>query len=133
MQLQPVQLAENLIIYHNTRHATSVTRVIDPAFEVVDGFTLGSFALLDDQSVHADNWELHPSGDEVLCVIEGSLEVSVESSGAVTETVIKAGEAVIIPRQTWHRLKVVAPGRLMILTPRAGSELRPSFPSLSAR
>jgi mannose-6-phosphate isomerase-like protein (cupin superfamily) len=45
--------------------------------------------------------------------------------------VIAQGQAFIVPRGCWHRLSVLEPGRLVFLTPTAGSERRPHDASRS--
>lgn len=44
--------------------------------------------------------------------------------GGEQRTVVKAGETFIVPRGIWHRALVQKPGRLMFVTPGAGTEHR---------
>jgi mannose-6-phosphate isomerase-like protein (cupin superfamily) len=85
----------------------------------------GVVDFVDDDSIHADYWERHPAGDEILCVLEGRLIASVDGEGGAEEAVIEAGQVLIVPRRRWHRLQVLEPGRLLFFTPAAGSQLRP--------
>jgi quercetin dioxygenase-like cupin family protein len=48
-------------------------------------------------------WERHATGDELLHVLEGEVDVTVlTADGAVTATV-RAGQIFIVPRGLWHR------------------------------
>lgn len=79
----------------------------------------------DAQSVHGDHWERHPRGDETLCLLEGSIELVLQTDdGAERRIALQAGQACIVPRGTWHRLQVDVPGRLLFITPSIGSEHR---------
>jgi len=117
-------LRDTLISYSDDRRAARLPRSRDGHERMQDGCTLGVVAFHDDRSVHADCWECHPAGDEVLCVLEGRLLVTPDRGGATEDAVIGQGQAFIVPRRTWHRLLVLEPGRLPFLTPRAGARRR---------
>jgi mannose-6-phosphate isomerase-like protein (cupin superfamily) len=87
--------------------------------------TVGAFPFSTDASVHADHWERHPAGDEILCVLAGRLLVDVQHDGTSEEVRVDAGHVLIVPQGSWHRLRVLVPGRLLAVTPRAGTTLRP--------
>jgi mannose-6-phosphate isomerase-like protein (cupin superfamily) len=128
MALIPFALEDSLIAYSDARRATRIERSFQ-AFQNPDhDYFLVVFDFEDDQSLHADHWERHPTGDEILCLLQGRLLAAVETDGASEEAVIEEGQAVIFPAAAWHRLRVLAPGRLLVFTPRAGSELRPHRP-----
>jgi mannose-6-phosphate isomerase-like protein (cupin superfamily) len=71
-----------------------------------------------------DHWECHPEGDEILCVLEGRLLDAVNRDGDTQEAVIEKGQAFIVPRASWHHLRVLEPGRLLFFTPTSGTALR---------
>ncbi len=75
-------------------------------------------------SVHGDYWERHPKGDETLCLLTGKITLTLLNQGTATEQQIdlNAGQALIVPRGTWHRLSVHEPGQLLFITPVVGSE-----------
>jgi len=76
-------------------------------------------------SVHGDHWERHPRGDEVLCLLDGSVQVVLGSAGQPERTLaLRAGQAVVVPQGHWHRLHIEEPGRLIFITPSQGSEHR---------
>ncbi|WP_439813739.1 cupin domain-containing protein [Zavarzinia sp. CC-PAN008] len=97
-----------------------------PDKSVTGSRIMGLMDFTDAESVHADHWEVHPDGDEILCVVDGTLGISIERAGETGETLVQAGQALIVPRACWHRLRVVQPGRLLFLTPSAGTSLRPA-------
>ncbi len=68
-----------------------------------------------------DHSEMHPAGDEILICVAGSIEVVMDHE-AIT---MHAGDACIVPRATWHRLRSARGGRLVSLTPGEGTEHRP--------
>ncbi|MNK58161.1 Cupin domain protein [compost metagenome] len=86
---------------------------------------IGVKHVTDDASVHGSYWERHPRGDETLCLLEGRVVVTLEGEGVATRQIpLDAGQALVVPRGTWHRLHVDRPGRLIFITPSVGSEHR---------
>jgi mannose-6-phosphate isomerase-like protein (cupin superfamily) len=47
-------------------------------------------------------WEMHPSGDELLQVIDGELELTLLGEKERTRITLKPGFAFIVPRGVWH-------------------------------
>jgi mannose-6-phosphate isomerase-like protein (cupin superfamily) len=114
-----------MIAYRDDGRALFSEMQVEKLKEFDPRFVLGSFEFSDDESVHADHWERHPAGDEVLFVLEGRLLATIEAEGGAQEAVVEAGQGLIVPRARWHRLQVLAPGRLLAFTPVCGVELRP--------
>lgn len=87
-------------------------------------WTVAAIRADSDQAVHADVWERHPAGDEVLCVLSGAITVSLRDHGDGTEPVVtlRSGQAVVVPTGCWHRLTVSEPADLLALTPRADTQ-----------
>lgn len=77
------------------------------------------------QSKDWDHWERHPAGEEILTLLSGEMELVLDLEGGEQRTVLKAGETFIVPRGIWHRALVKEAGRLMFVTPGAGTEHRP--------
>lgn len=77
------------------------------------------------QSADWDHWERHPAGEEILTLLSGEMELILDMQGGEQRTVLKAGESIIVPRGIWHRAIVREAGRLMFVTPGAGTEHRP--------
>ena len=91
----------------------------------LQGWMIGLRRFSDDHSVHAEQWERHPSGDEILCLIEGRLQVWLQQREGECCLQLQAGHGLCVPRGTWHRMRVHEPGQLLFITPSGGSERRP--------
>jgi quercetin dioxygenase-like cupin family protein len=76
------------------------------------------------QSKDWDHWERHPAGEEILTLLSGEMELILDMDGGEQRAVLKAGQTFIVPRGIWHRALVREPGRLMFVTPGAGTEHR---------
>ena len=94
---------------------------IDERHDLDQGRLMGSTG----QSADWDHWERHPAGDEILTLLSGELELVLDTDGGEERAVLKPGETFIVPKGVWHRGIVKAPGRLMFITPGAGTEHRP--------
>jgi mannose-6-phosphate isomerase-like protein (cupin superfamily) len=87
-------------------------------------WTVGAVHADSDRAVHADVWERHPSGDEVLCVLAGAMQVYLRdhADGAVPVATLTSGQSFIVPVGQWHRLAVVEPADLLAITPRVDTQ-----------
>ena len=85
-----------------------------------------------DQSRDWDHWERHPVGEEILTLLSGEMELVLDEPGGERRVVLKAGQTFVVPRGIWHRGIVKEPGRLMFVTPGAGTEHRPVDPHAAA-
>ena len=47
-------------------------------------------------------WEIHPHGEEVLVGIAGELSLIILDAAHPKTIVLKPGEVVVIPQNTWH-------------------------------
>jgi mannose-6-phosphate isomerase-like protein (cupin superfamily) len=68
-----------------------------------------------------DEWEMHPEQDELLYLLEGAIDVFLRADleGSEEETHrFREGEACLIPKGMWHRQVVIAPCRMLFLTPK---------------
>lgn len=117
------QLAKSLVALHPDATAKAIP--FRDRGNTDASWIIGVKPVSDDASVHAGHWERHPLGEEVLCMLEGRVVVilSAESEPEQQVTLIE-GQALVVPRGTWHRLHVEQPGRLMFVTPSVGSEHR---------
>ncbi|GCD96199.1 cupin domain-containing protein [Embleya hyalina] len=86
-------------------------------------WTVTAFHAADDRAVHADVWERHPAGQEVLCVLSGVVCVHLRDHDDGREPVatLTAGTCFVVPAGRWHRLTVREPGDLLVVTPREGT------------
>lgn len=71
------------------------------------------------------HWERHPAGEEVVVLLDGSIDVIQELDGKEVTTSLRPGEAVINPKGVWHRSVVHEPGNALFITPGRGTEHRP--------
>ncbi len=73
-----------------------------------------------------DSWEVHPSGEEVVLCLEGTMTLHQEHADGSTATVIlSAGEYAINPAGTWHTADVEAAAKALFITAGLGTEHRP--------
>jgi mannose-6-phosphate isomerase-like protein (cupin superfamily) len=94
----------------------------------IDGYTIGAIPDVDGPELHGG--EVHPDGDEFLYVVSGSMELILDegderSAGAETKVLLHAGDAYVVPRGVWHRLKTVKPYYLIHVTPGPNGGHRP--------
>lgn len=88
----------------------------------IDGYTIES-SELSGPPMH--DGELHPDADELLYLVSGRIRVRLELNGGDREAVVRAGQALAIPRGTWHLIVVDEPGQLINVTPGPGGQSRP--------
>lgn len=70
------------------------------------------------------NWEMHPAGDEILFMLEGTATFVLDLSSGLKEIVLSAGRLLVIPKGVWHTAKVSEPVRLLALTAGLGTHHR---------
>lgn len=76
------------------------------------------------------NWEMHPSGDELVLLLSGRMTFIMEGTeGSVYRTELSAGEAILVPRGTWHTADVPEPAEALFVTPGSGTRHRPREPA----
>ena len=71
------------------------------------------------------HWEMHPQGHEVLVILEGRLEMTLEEHGVRRTIDAGAGETMIVPPGAWHIARIIEPGRLLGVTYGDGTQHRP--------
>ena len=70
------------------------------------------------------HWEMHPEGDEILVMLEGTQTLVLDLDGAVSEQVMTAGTTFVVPAGVWHRAKMSEPTRMLAITYGAGTTHR---------
>ncbi|GGZ72238.1 hypothetical protein GCM10008101_28220 [Lysobacter xinjiangensis] len=71
-------------------------------------------------------WERHPSGDELVMLLSGSVTLVLEAEGGETSVGLASpGDYVVVPCGTWHTARTAVTTTLLFLTPGAGTEHRP--------
>jgi mannose-6-phosphate isomerase-like protein (cupin superfamily) len=87
-----------------------------------DGRLMGTTA----QNADWPHWERHPGGDEILVMLSGEMDLVLETRSGNRRVRLKAGQTFVVPRGVWHRGLARKPGKLMFITPGAGTEHRPA-------
>ena len=72
-----------------------------------------------------DVWEIHPAGDEVVCLLSGAIDVVLEEESGERTIELAAGETCIVPRGVWHTASIRTPGDTLHITRGAGTQHRP--------
>ncbi len=88
----------------------------------IGSWTVSAFHADSDASVHANHWERHPVGDEVLYVLSGAVRVHLRADQDAPPTTLGPGTCYVVPSGQWHRLTVEEPTDLLTITPRANTE-----------
>jgi mannose-6-phosphate isomerase-like protein (cupin superfamily) len=73
---------------------------------------------------HADEWEMHPGGDDVLYLLTGALDVVLDEPAGERTFDLRGGQACLVPRGVWHRLVLRRPSDLLFVTPAHGTRHR---------
>jgi mannose-6-phosphate isomerase-like protein (cupin superfamily) len=71
-----------------------------------------------------DSWEVHPSGDELVLCLEGSIVLHQEKAGETRTVTIEKGEAIINPPGWWHTADVAGLATALFITAGLGTENR---------
>ncbi len=73
-----------------------------------------------------DSWEMHPDGDELVCLMSGSVDFVLElDPGEQIVELREPGAFVVVPRGTWHTASVHAPSAGLFITAGEGTQHRP--------
>jgi mannose-6-phosphate isomerase-like protein (cupin superfamily) len=63
------------------------------------------------------DWERHPQGDEIVFIVSGETTLILLHEGQEVPNVLRAGELLVVPQNTWHRFESPQPVRVMTVTP----------------
>jgi mannose-6-phosphate isomerase-like protein (cupin superfamily) len=94
---------------------------IDRRPELRGGRLVGAFHNATDWDV----WEMHPAGDEVVCLLTGAVDVVLDEPDGERVVELGAGQTCIVPRGVWHRAVVREPGDTLHITRGEGTQHRP--------
>ncbi len=73
---------------------------------------------------HADEWEMHPAGDELLYLLTGAIDALLDEPGGERLVSLRGGQALLVPQGVWHRLLLLEPSDLLFITPASGTRHR---------
>lgn len=71
------------------------------------------------------NWEMHPAGDEIVCLLTGAVDVVLQDGQCERHIELRTRATCIIPRGVWHRAIVHTPSDLIFITHGAGTQHKP--------
>lgn len=70
-------------------------------------------------------WEMHPNGDEMVCLLAGAVTFIVEQDGGHREFELRgSGDYLIVPKGAWHTARVSEPSRMLFITAGEGTQHR---------
>lgn len=70
-------------------------------------------------------WEIHPHGDEVVCLMSGDATMILDTSDGETRVRLnEPGAFVIVPQATWHTAQVHSTTTMIFVTPGQDTENR---------
>ncbi len=71
-------------------------------------------------------WEMHPAGDEVVCLLSGEASLVFDREGREETVHLHApGTYVIVPKATWHTARVAKAAKMLFITPGEGTQNKP--------
>jgi sulfate adenylyltransferase large subunit len=70
-------------------------------------------------------WEMHPEGDEVVMLLSGSVDLTLELPEGKRVVELRGRSTIIIPRGVWHTADVHEPSEALHITWGAGTQNRP--------
>lgn len=71
------------------------------------------------------SWEMHPNGDEIVCLLDGAVTFVLEQEGAQRSVELtESGAYVIVPQGSWHTARVSRPSRMLFITAGEGTRHR---------
>lgn len=87
-----------------------------------EGRLVTSFSFSADWNV----WEMHPDGEEFVCLLSGTAELVLDQEGGHCVVHLhRPGAYVIVPRGTWHTAKAAGSCSMLFITAGKGTVHRP--------
>jgi hypothetical protein len=101
-------------------HGPSMYAEADQRF---DGFT--GCSLIARHSFDSDwpTWEIHPQGDELVCLLAGAADLVLYCDDGSEQSVHldQPGSYIVVPRNTWHTARLNQPTTMLFITPGEGT------------
>jgi mannose-6-phosphate isomerase-like protein (cupin superfamily) len=94
-----------------------------------DGRLVGLNRARKPDDLHPSEWERHPAGDELVCLLSGGVDLILDEPDGERRVELREGTGFIVPRGVWHRFVRRGPCDLLFVVRGAGTELRPVQPS----
>jgi len=71
--------------------------------------------------------EMHPNGDEIVCLLDGNVTMVLERDGGEQLLELRdAGSYVLVPQGTWHTARTKTQCRMLFITAGEGTQHRPA-------
>ena len=86
---------------------------------------IGTVKALTNDDLHSDMWEMHSTGEELLFLLSGAVELFADEAGGASPYQMTAGVFCIVGKNVWHRLILKEPAELLFVTPASGTHMRP--------
>ena len=84
-----------------------------------------TMVIVSDSDGNWPRWEMHPRGDEILVILEGSPRFFLEHPDGRLETIAaRPGSTVLIPSGAWHRAEG-PPAKILFITYGPGTTHKP--------
>jgi quercetin dioxygenase-like cupin family protein len=122
-----MKLDSTFVVLHPDQSATPIEftpTVFEELNRRFDGFKgrvlVSCFAFDSDWA----EWERHPAGDEMVCLLSGRVRFLLEGGERPIE-LREPGEFAIVPKGTWHTAQTTVPTKMLFVTPGAGTEHKP--------
>lgn len=116
----PIDLADAILGLRRDGEAQLIEHSNGPPPRI-DGLTIGA-PRMTREPPHAG--EMHPDGDELLLLLSGGVTVVVEDEEPPRRVRLTPGQALVIPRGTWHRVLLNEASQILHITPGPGGEHR---------
>lgn len=122
--MKPLDLAATFVILDRDHSAVPVTvtptiwQELDQRF---DGFSERVLVSCFSFDSDWDSWEMHPAGDEIVCLLSGRAAFEFEGRGHAAELSVP-GSCVIVPKGTWHTARTSVPTKMLFITPGQGTQ-----------
>ena len=100
------------------RRPDSTEEELESAFTELSDYRDGAIYL----GHYAGNseWERHPLGDEMVMVVEGETTLILLEENEEVRNMLKTGELIVVPKNTWHRFETPNGVKIMSVTPEPG-------------
>ena len=67
-------------------------------------------------------WEIHPNGDEIVILVNGSAEMIMEiADGEVSQSLQNPGDFAFVTSNTWHTANITSPCSMIFITAGEGT------------
>jgi mannose-6-phosphate isomerase-like protein (cupin superfamily) len=98
---------------------------VEASQRLSDGRMVGLNRARGPDDLHPSEWERHPAGDELVCLLSGAVDLILDEATGERRVELRAGSGFIVPRGVWHRFVRRGPCDLLFVVRGCGTELRP--------